>query len=420
MSSDDTGEIAAISVTVSVVVVVVKIAIIVYVCNKRSKMQTEQFRNDSRFIPLTMVKFLDDMEREKPIRFTSQQLRIATENFSILLGSGGFGTVYKGLFSNGTAVAVKVLNGTSDKRIEEQFMAEVSTMGRTHHFNLVRLYGFCFESSLRALVYEFMVNGSLDNHLFKASKGPIIGFEQLYEIGLGTARGIAYLHEECPQRIVHYDIKPGNILLDSKFCAKVADFGLAKLCNRDNTHITMTGGRGTPGYAAPELWLPLPVSHKCDVYSFGMLLFEIIGRRRNMDVRLADSQQWFPIWVWGKYEKKELKDLMMVCAIEEKDHEAVERMLKVALCCVQYRPETRPVMSIVVKMLEGALPVPEPLNPFSYLFSGVNEVDDSLARLAWNDGGSDWSSSDVNTKSTVVAGAGTPVMRRHEITMASE
>ncbi|KAI3782226.1 hypothetical protein L2E82_12264 [Cichorium intybus] len=417
MSSD--GGATGIGVTVIVVVVLVKIGIIAYVCNKRSSTQAEQFGNDSRFIPLTMVKFLDDMEREKPIRFTSQQLRIATENFSILLGSGAFGTVYKGLFSNGTAVPVKVLNGTSDKRIEEQFMAEVSTMGRTHHFNLVRLYGFCFESSLRALVYEFMVNGSLDNHLFKASKGPIIGFEKLYEIALGTARGIAYLHEECPQRIVHYDIKPGNILLDSNFCAKVADFGLAKLCNRDNTHITMTNGRGTPGYAAPEVWLPLPVSHKCDVYSFGMLLFEIIGRRRNyMDVGLGDSQQWFPIWVWGKYEKKQLKDLMIVCAIEEKDHEVAERMLKVALCCVQYRPETRPVMSIVVKMLEGALPVPEALNPFTYLFSGVNQPDDSLARLAWNGGGSDWSSSDVVTKSTVVTG--TPLMRRYEITMASE
>ncbi|KAI3782231.1 hypothetical protein L2E82_12269 [Cichorium intybus] len=411
------GAIVAISVTVFVVTVAVKIWIIVCICNKAKK-HTEQYRDDSRFIPLNMVKFLDDMEREKPIRFTSQQLRIATDNFSFLLGSGGFGTVYKGIFNNGTAVAVKVLNGTSDS-IEEQFMAEVSTMGRTHHFNLVRLYGFCFESSLRALVYEFMVNGSLDNHLFKANKGPIIGFEKLYEIAVGTARGIAYLHEECPQRIVHYDIKPGNILLNSNFCAKVADFGLAKLCNRDNTHITMTRGRGTPGYAAPEVWLPLPVSHKCDVYSFGMLLFEIIGRRRNyMDVGLGDSQQWFPIWVWGKYEKKELKDLMDVCAIEEKDHEAVERMVKVALCCVQYRPETRPVMSIVVKMLESALPVPESLNPFSYMFSGVNEVDDSLARLAWNGGGADWSSSDVITKSTVVAE--TPLMRKYEITIASD
>ncbi|KAL7586585.1 hypothetical protein Lser_V15G38155 [Lactuca serriola] len=257
-----------------------------------------------------------------------------------------------------------------------------------------------------------MVNGSLDNHLFKANTG-VIGFEQLYEVALGTARGVAYLHEECPHRIVHYDIKPGNILLDSKFCAKVADFGLAKLCNRDNTHITMTGGRGTPGYAAPELWLALPVTHKCDVYSFGMLLFEIIGRRRNMDERLGDSQQWFPLWVWRKYEKKELKDLMVVCGIEEKNHEAAERILKVAFCCVQYKPETRPGMSIVVKMLEGALLVPETVNLFSHLFFGVDEADSSLARLAWNDGGSDWSSSDVKVA------ADTPLMRIHEITMAS-
>ncbi|KAJ0788432.1 putative protein kinase RLK-Pelle-RLCK-Os family [Helianthus annuus] len=137
-------------------------------------------------------------------------------------------------------------------------MAEMSTMGRTHHFNLVRLYGFCFEPSLIALVYEFMVNGSLDKHLFKANPGEMIGFDKLHEIALGTARGIRYLHEECvDHKIIHYDIKPGNILLDLNFCAKVADFGLAKLCNRDNTHITMTRGRGTPGYAAPEIWMPL-------------------------------------------------------------------------------------------------------------------------------------------------------------------
>ncbi|KAJ0740324.1 putative protein kinase RLK-Pelle-RLCK-Os family [Helianthus annuus] len=155
-------------------------------------------------------------------------------------------------------------------------MVEVSTMGRTHHFNLVRLYGYA---------------------------------DKLHEIAVGTARGIAYLHEECAQRIVQYDIKPGNILLDSNFCAKVADFALAKLCNRDKTDITMTAaGRGTPGYAAPELWIPHPITHKCDVYSFGMLLFEIIGRRRNMDVSLGESQQWFPIWAWGKYEKKKKKN----------------------------------------------------------------------------------------------------------------
>ncbi|KAL6332019.1 hypothetical protein AAG906_020376 [Vitis piasezkii] len=149
-----------------------------------------------------MDKFLNDKEREKSIRFTSQQLRIATDNLSILLGSGGFRAVYKGVFPNGTIVAVKILSGTSDKRSEEQFMAEVSTIGRIHHLNLLWLHGFCFESSLRALVYEYMANDSLDI-------------------------------------IIHYDIKLGNILLDSKFNPKVADFSLARLCNREDNHITM-------------------------------------------------------------------------------------------------------------------------------------------------------------------------------------
>ncbi|XP_076959013.1 G-type lectin S-receptor-like serine/threonine-protein kinase At1g34300 [Bidens hawaiensis] len=391
---------------------------------KSTKMKVEALeKDDSRFNPLAMIQFLENIEREKPIRFTSQQLRIATDNFSIRLGSGGFGIVYKGIISNNKPVAVKVLNGTSDEQIEEQFMAEVSTMARTHHFNLVRLYGFCYESSLIALVYEFMVNGSLDNHLFKMNKGNALGFEKLHEIAVGTTRGITYLHEECAQRIIHYDIKPGNILLDSNFCAKVADFGLAKLSNRDITHITMTGGRGTPGYAAPKLWMPLRVTYKCDVYSFGMLLFEIIGTRRNMDVTLGDSQQWFPIWAWGKYEKRQLEDLMIVCEIEEKDQEVAERTLKVAFCCVQYRPETRPMMSITVKMLEGVLEVPEPLNPFTHVFVGTNEPNESLAQMAWNVSGSNWSSSQAATRSVVVTGVtstGTPVMRNNEITMASE
>ncbi|KAK9097386.1 hypothetical protein Sjap_022883 [Stephania japonica] len=247
-----------------------------------------------------MDKFLNEMEREKPMRFSSHQLRIATNNFSNLLGSGGFGAVYIGVFNDGTRLAMKVLNGSSDKRIEEQFMAEVGTIGRTHHVNLVRPYGFCFERDLQALVYEYMVNGSLDMFLFRNNN--IIEFDKLYEIAVGTAKGIAYLHEECQQRIIHYDIKPGNILLDVKLTPKVADFGLAKLCNREDTHITMTGGRGTPGYAAPELWLPFPITHKCDVYSFGMLLFEIIGRRRNLDITRPESQKWFPKWVWSKFD----------------------------------------------------------------------------------------------------------------------
>ncbi|XP_059455937.1 G-type lectin S-receptor-like serine/threonine-protein kinase At1g34300 [Corylus avellana] len=364
-----------------------------------------------------MDKFLNDMEREKPIRFTSQQLRIATDNFTNLLGAGGFGSVYKGIFSNGTIVAVKVLYGSSDKRIEEQFMAEVSTIGRVHHFNLVRLYGFCFEKNMRALVYEYMGNGSLDKYLFHEKS--ILGFEKLHEIAVGTARGVAYMHEECQQRIIHYDIKPGNILLDANFFPKVADFGLAKLCNSENTHITMTGGRGTPGYAAPEMWMPFPMTHKCDVYSFGMLLFEIIGRRRNLNIQLPESQKWFPRWAWKKFEDGELGELTIVCGVEENHIEISERMVKVTLWCVQYRPESRPVMSVVVKMLEGAVEIPTPLCPFQHM------LDVSPGPKVFFNPLQSGSTFDSEYSSQIlVAGSGgfvcaTPVMRKYEIEMAS-
>ncbi|KAG4949292.1 hypothetical protein JHK82_042499 [Glycine max] len=359
------------------------------------------------------------MEREKPIRFTDQQLRIATDNYSNLLGSGGFGTVYKGIFTNGTMVAVKVLRGSSDKKIEEQFMAEVGTIGRIHHFNLVRLYGFCFEKNLIALVYEYMGNGSLDKYLFHERK--TLGYEKLHEIAVGTARGIAYLHEECRQRIIHYDIKPGNILLDRNFNPKVADFGLAKLCNKDNTHITMTGGRGTPGYAAPELWMPFPITHKCDVYSFGMLLFEIIGRRRNLDIKRAESQEWFPIWVWKRFDTAQLGELIIVCGIEEKSKEIAERMIKIALWCVQYRPELRPIMSVVVKMLEGSLEVPEPGNPFQHLMGAVTFAHPVQDSQTYNTTTTSSGSFVMVTNSSIICA--TPIMRNsnmHFLTLAMD
>ncbi|KAF6142317.1 hypothetical protein GIB67_023342 [Kingdonia uniflora] len=404
---DTSGQIA---IVISLVIILVKIAVVIAICRKRAKIRRSIIvLPDVGFLTLTMDKFLNDMEREKPIRFSSQQLRIATDNFSHFLGAGGFGAVYKGIFTNGTPVAVKILNGSSDKRIEEQFMAEVGTIGRTHHFNLVRLYGFCFERNLRGLVYEYMVNGSLDRFLFK--ENTVIQFEKLHNIAVGTAKGIAYLHEECQQRIIHYDIKPGNILLDVLFTPKVADFGLAKLCNRDNSHVTMTGGgRGTPGYAAPELWMPFPITHKCDVYSYGMLLFEIIGRRRNLDLNVQESQEWFPRWVWNKFETGELMEFMLGCGVDEKDRETAERMVKVAIWCVQYRPESRPLMSLVVKMLEGGVEIPTPMNPFQHLAVGS-----PCAYVL------DYATS--NTFSNTLTGSSgsctTPVMRKYEIGRSS-
>ncbi|XP_074284650.1 rust resistance kinase Lr10-like [Silene latifolia] len=321
----------------------------------------------------TMERFLSDMAKEKPTRFSSQELAHCTSNFSQVLGSGGFGIVYRGEFANKIQIAVKVLKDNTTKKMEEQFMAEMSTMGRTYHINLVRLYGFCFEPTMKALVFEYMENGGLDKLIF-GHQSTTIGLEKLHEIAIGIARGIAYLHEECHQRIIHYDIKPENVLLDVNLNPKVADFGLARLSNRDSSNMVMSGCRGTPGYAAPELWTPYPVTYKCDVYSFGMVLFEIVGRRRNHDSNLSgESGEWVPRWAYDKFNNGELIQMLSVLGIEEpEEREKAERMVKVALWCVQYLPNSRPMMSSVVKMLEGGVEVDPPPNPFAHLQDDLN------------------------------------------------
>ncbi|KAF7112735.1 hypothetical protein RHSIM_RhsimUnG0199400 [Rhododendron simsii] len=270
----------------------------------------------------TMETFLQDLAKEKPVRFTAQQLRSFTTNYSEVLGTGGSGVVYKGQFPNGVKIAVKVLIRWSllDKRAEEQFMAEVSTIGRTYHMNLVRLYGFSYDGSMSALVYEYMENGSLDKYLF-TDDAQGIDWNKLHEIAIGTAK--------------------------------------------ENTHDSHIGYKGTPGYSAPEFLLHnFPITHKCDVYSFGMLLFEILGRRRNAKMRSTNSLDWFPKHVWDDYEKGELATMTVSCGIEEQDRERAQRMAKVALWCVQDSSEARPPMSAVVRMLEGAVEIMPPPKPF--------------------------------------------------------
>ncbi|KAL6880542.1 hypothetical protein ACP4OV_012107 [Aristida adscensionis] len=314
---------------------------------------------DRRLRHATVENFLREIAGEKPIRFSPQQL-------------------YRGALPNGLAVAVKVLHGgagAGGRRSEEQFMVEVGTIGRTHHINLVRLFGFCFDGAVAALVYEFMERGALDAYLL--GPGRDAGMAALRDVAAGVARGIRYLHEECRQKIVHYDIKPGNVLLDGELTPKVADFGLAQLVNRADTHVSVSGVRGTPGYAAPELWMQSGVTEKCDVYSFGMLLLEIVGRRRNFDEVAPEGRQWFPRVAWTMYENGELAELAgmpgrdvgvaVVSAVETV--ETVERMCKVAFWCVQQAPEARPPMGVVVKMLEGEMDVAPPANPFPHLMA---------------------------------------------------
>lgn len=353
----------------------------------------------------TVEMFIEDIQKEKPVRFSSQDIECFTWNYSMKIGSGGFGEVYKGEFPNGMPVAIKLLyNNGIDKRVEEQFMAELSTIWRTNHRNLVRLYGFCFDAKTKALVYEYMENGSLDKLLFGKQN---IEWGKLFEIAVGSAKGLEYMHHHSHKRIIHYDIKPGNVLLDSSYSPKIADFGLAKLCNKDSTLITFSGARGTPGYAAPELWLPFPVTCKCDVYSFGMMLFEIIGRRRNLDINVSESQEWFPKRVWDKLENGELEEILIDCGIGERDLKKAKSMCLLALWCVQYLPDARPFMSDVVRYLEGVMEIQTPPNPFKHLVSSDARLpscsDNSLASTV------DTEISEDNREDSI------PIMRKYEI-----
>eukprot|EP00253_Pinus_taeda_P019603 PITA_19603 len=317
-------------------------------------------------------EFLKEYADQMPTRYSLSQIKKITNNFAEKLGEGGFGVVYKGKLRNGTLVAVKLMDRHRQGESTD-FINEVATIGRLHHVNLVRLLGYCFESFTSALVYEFMANGSLEKFIFAGKeKGRLLTWEKLYSIALGAARGIAYLHQDCEKRIIHFDIKPHNILLDADFTPKVSDFGLAKLCRKGDDHISMTATRGTPGYVAPEVFDRAlgPATDKSDVYSFGMLLLEIVGERKNFDSKVSHSSQfYFPEWAFKLLERGELGMRLRGGEVEAEDEEKARRMTKVGLWCIQYNYNDRPSMSSVVQMLqenggEVANP-PLPSNPHS-------------------------------------------------------
>ncbi|KQK18038.1 hypothetical protein BRADI_1g38183v3 [Brachypodium distachyon] len=213
-----------------------------------------------------------------PTRFLFVELKLATEEFSKVIGIGGSGSVFEGQICD-KRVAVKRLDGIYQGKGE--FLAEVQTIGSINHIHLVRLIGFCAEKSHRLLVYEYMPNGSLDKWIFQKHQEAPLDWKTRSRIITDVAKGLAYLHNDCRQTIVHLDIKPQNILLDEQFTAKVSDFGLAKLIDRDQSSV-MTRLRGTPGYLAPE-WLTSVINKKADVYSFGIVVMEILCGRSNLD-----------------------------------------------------------------------------------------------------------------------------------------
>lgn len=292
------------------------------------------------------------------IRFHYKELQHMTKNFKVKLGSGGFGTVYKGEMPGSTSIAIKTLEGL--RQGEKQFRAEVSTLGTIQHVNLVRLVGFCFEGSnnKKLLVYELMPKGSLDAHLFKGTS--VLNWSTRYQIALGTARGLTYLHEQCRERIIHCDIKPDNILLDESFIPKVADFGLAKLYDRDFSKV-LTSMRGTIGYLAPEWISGSEITPKVDVYSYGMMLFEIISGKRNRENNdVEDESYYYPSWAAKQIRKGDVMSILDARLNGVANIEQVSRVGKVAIWCVQDMEERRPTMGQIVHILEGLLEVNMP------------------------------------------------------------
>ncbi|XP_071907034.1 G-type lectin S-receptor-like serine/threonine-protein kinase At2g19130 [Coffea arabica] len=301
------------------------------------------------------------------LAFSYRDLQNATKNFSEKLGGGGFGSVFKGTLPDSTVVAVKKLESIGQG--EKQFRTEVSTIGTIQHVNLARLRGFCSEGDKRLLVYEYLENRSLDSHLFRDNESMVLDFKTRYQIALGTARGLAYLHEKCREVIIHCDIKPENILLDAEFCPKVADFGLAKLMGRDFSRV-LTTMRGTRGYLAPEWISGVAITAKADVYSYGMMLFEFISGTRNSENSLDGVVKFFPTWAARVIiEEGDILSLLDPKLDRVADAEEVSRLCKVACWCVQDEENHRPSMGQVVQILEGLLevnlpPIPRSLQVF--------------------------------------------------------
>ncbi|CAM0870581.1 unnamed protein product [Alopecurus aequalis] len=290
------------------------------------------------------------ISRAQCVIFDLPTLEVATENFSQRnkLGEGGFGAVYKGILPDGQEIAVKKLVGTAGHGLH-QLHNEVLLLAELQHKNLVRLHGFYSHRDDILLVYEYIDNGSLDNFLSDTTQGHTLTWEQRYNIILGIAKGILYLHEDSSMRIIHRDLKPNNILLDEDMEPKIADFGLARLLGEGHTHTMTSGAAGTPGYMAPEYVYEGRVSPKIDVFSYGVLILQIVTRRTEC---WCDDTNTVNILtdVWNHWKNGTILQ-MMDQTLNEHSRNQQLRCVHVGLMCVQADPNDRPEISTVIFML---------------------------------------------------------------------
>uniref|UniRef100_J3LVQ5 Protein kinase domain-containing protein n=1 Tax=Oryza brachyantha TaxID=4533 RepID=J3LVQ5_ORYBR len=354
--------------TIAAVLLVMSCIIVVVKSRSRAKFEMIIGKNSNR--KENIEELLDNYGSLAPKRYKYSQLKDMTGSFSEKLGEGGYGTVYKGTLPDGNPVAVKFLHDLTSNG--EEFVNEVISIRRTSHINVVTLVGFCLGASKRALIYEYMPNGSLDKFIYAENSKITLGWDKLYEIATGIARGLEYLHRGCNTRIIHFDIKPHNILLDHDFVPKIADFGLAKLCNPKESYLSMAGMRGTIGFIAPEVFSRRfgVVSTKSDVYSYGMMLLEMVGGRKNLKSSVENpSEMYFPDWIY-----RCLADLgsLHTFDMEYETEEIARKMAVIGLWCIQVSPNSRPTMSKVLDMFEKSADELE-IPPKHCFYSAIQE-----------------------------------------------
>ncbi|KAF5802843.1 putative protein kinase RLK-Pelle-SD-2b family [Helianthus annuus] len=311
-----------------------------------------------------------------PTKFRYKELEEATDNWKTLIGKGASALVFKGVLKDGTTVAVKRIQH-EEERGEKEFRSEIAAIASVQHTNLVRVLGYCIHNNLRFLVFEYIPNGSLANWIFSRpmtgrSNGVSSGclsWRLRSAVALDVAKALAYLHHDCRSKVLHLDVKPENILLDQNHRAIVSDFGLSKLMSQDQSRV-LTTLRGTKGYLAPEWLLELGVTEKSDVFSFGMVLLEMIGGRRNVTVidtgdtgsRSSKKFQYFPKIVMEKMKAGRVMEVVDQRLLDHGniDEKEVKKLVHVALWCIQEKVRRRPSMVEVVKWLEGRVAVEEP------------------------------------------------------------
>ncbi|KAJ0242798.1 Legume lectin domain-containing protein [Hirschfeldia incana] len=342
--SDNQSMVTKILIATSLIVsTLVVLAVAAFFIRKRKISNAEKRKKLKALTPLKHYRY--------------SEVKRFTNSFACVIGQGGFGTVYKGNLPDGRKIAVKVLKDS--KSYGDDFINEVASMSQTSHVNIVSLVGFCYEGSKRVIVYEFLENGSLDQFISTSASSGAEWRKKLYDILLGVARGLEYLHYGCKTRIVHFDIKPQNVLLDCNLCPKVSDFGLAKLCEKKESIMSLLDTRGTIGYIAPEMISRVygGVSHKSDVYSYGMLVLEMIGATNKDTVKNTTSNTssiYFPDWIYNDLENEQQSRLYGDDLTKEEE-ETTKKMILVALWCIQSFPSSRPSMNRVVEMMEGSL-----------------------------------------------------------------